>query len=208
MRDKETTESLTDDKLLTMLKENDSQAMQKLIDVFGERFYALSKRILNNEEDARESVQETFMIIWEKWPSFKGNSKFSSWVHRIAANAALMKLRKIKKQRRNISIDQFNTQLSNVFEKELHIPNNFDLHKPVAPDKLLENVEFREMVNQLILELPDHHRIAYTLKDIEGMSIKEISEIIEESEAAVKSRVHRARKELREKLKKKISEMN
>ena len=99
-----------DEEVLKLLKAEHPNAAEHLVDIFGNRIYGLSLRILTSEEDAQEAVQETFLTIWQKWPTFKKKSKFSSWVYRIAANQAYMKLRKKIKRQGEVSLEELSNK--------------------------------------------------------------------------------------------------
>ncbi|MCJ8330565.1 MAG: sigma-70 family RNA polymerase sigma factor [Lentisphaeria bacterium] len=179
--------------VLRLLKAGDDAAAARLIEVFGDRVYGLCTRILGSEEDAQEVAQETFLQVWRKWPTFKEQSKFSSWIYRIAANFAYMKLRKKKRLRNEISYDQVNNDSDKYNENLLNIIASDQL----SPAEILANKELQELFDDCVKLLPDIYRTAYVLKDIEGLSVKEISDVMTISDSAVKSRVHRARLEMR-----------
>ncbi len=187
--------------VLAKLRRKDPMAAKCLLDVFGDRVYGLSLRILNSEEDAREAVQETFITVWEKWETFKGKSKFSSWIYRIAANCAYMKLRKRKRFSYEVSIEEFDHDVDHLDSAEVSRSSGRYTVKVSQPDEVLAQSELRETIDRSVSSLSPTYRTAFILKDVEGMTLKEIAEIMELSEAAVKSRVHRARLEMRRKLK-------
>jgi len=186
-----------DEEVLQLLQSEDPRAAERLVEVFGDRVYGLAVRILNSEEDAKEAVQETFLTIWNKWDTFRGQSKFSSWIYRIAANQAFMKLRKKKRQRHEVSFEQMDEEGAGDPSLQLAGGAASDMSGRGRPDRALEAEEMRGQIRKAVDALPDIYRTAYMLKDVEGMSLKEIAEIMEISEPAAKSRVHRARLELR-----------
>jgi RNA polymerase sigma-70 factor (ECF subfamily) len=191
-----------DEEVLAMLQGDDPDAARTLIEVFGDRVYGLSVRILGSEEDAKESVQETFLTVWRKWDTFKGRSQFSSWIYRIAANQAYMKLRKKRKRMNDISLDQLDPKQQSALEAPGTDSAIIATWKPPVPppDAQLEQRERAAMIDAAVAALPPIYRTAYMLKDIEGLPLKEIAKAMDLSEAAVKSRVHRARLALRRKL--------
>jgi RNA polymerase sigma-70 factor, ECF subfamily len=190
-----------DNAVLAMLREGDPDAAQRLIDVFGDRVYGLSIRILASEEDAEEAVQETFLTVWKKWSTFKEKSKFSSWIYRIAANQAYMKLRKRKKRANDVSLDQFdgNQKMGTDTYISTRAAALWKSQMP-SPDEEMEHGEVLRLILGAVDTLAPGYRTAYLLKDIEGLTLKEIAEAMDLSEPAVKSRVHRARMTLRKKL--------
>ena len=187
-----------DENVLQMLKAGDPGAARQLVDVFGDRVYGLSLRILASDEDAKEATQETFLNIWRKWDTFKEKSKFASWVYRIAANQAYMKLRKKVKRDKEISFEVMGPQSQ---DGEAKSGLDSVAGRSIPPDKAMERDELRNFIESAVNSLQPGYRTAYMLKDIEGMSLREIAEAMNLSEPAVKSRVHRARLAVRKKLK-------
>ncbi len=182
--------------VLEALRRKDPGAPDLLVDVFGDRIYGLSLRMLGSVQEAQESVQETFLTIWEKWPSFRGGSRFSTWIYRVAANCAYMRIRRMRRRRVEVSIDAVPYELSAIMPKQdTHARRTFT--RNLSPDKVLENKELMDAVDQAINSLSPNKRTAFVLKDVEGMSLGDIAEIMELSESAVRSRVHRARLEVR-----------
>lgn len=195
-----------DAEVLHYLKTGHPDAADRLIEVFGDRLYGLAVRILGSAEDAEEVVQETFLRVWKKWPTFKGKSKFSSWIYRVAANQAYMALRKLRRTSTQVSFDQAGpgdgqsaeATVSRALSRALIV-------QALTPDEALEQREMLAIIQEAIDSLSPIYRTAYMLKEIEGLSLKEIAAVMEISEPAVKTRVHRARLELRKKLRPVIS---
>lgn len=194
------TQAAVDEEVLRLLQAHDPTAAERLLQVFGDRVYGLSLRILGNEQDAQEAVQETFLTVWRKWPTFKQEAKFSSWIYRIAANQAFMKLRKNKRHRGQVSMDQLRE--AGTLDPAIHNCEDDQLSgsnvKP--PDEVLNCRDVNGLIMWAIDALAPIYRTAYMLKDIDGLSLKEIAAVMDISEPAAKSRVHRARLELRQKL--------
>lgn len=193
-----TSQDEMDEAVYQALEANEPGAAGQLIDVFGDRVFGLCLRILSSEEDAKDVAQETFLTIWNKWPTFKKKSKFSSWIYRIAANHAYMRLRKRKRYSRDISLDSAEGENDRGAIERGLVKNLRS--GAMAPDSLLEKQEIRGLISKAISNLSPTYRTAYMLKDIDGLSLKEIAEIMGLSESAVKSRVHRARLAIRRKL--------
>lgn len=191
-----------EEEVLARLRSDDPDAASCLLDVFGDRVYGLALRILACEQDAKEAVQETFITVWEKWETFKGKSRFSSWIYRIAANCAYMKLRKRRRLSHEVSIEEFSQGADHIDAAEVSRSSGRFTLTASQPDEALAQRELRSVIEGAIASLSPTYRTAFMLKDIEGMSLKEIAEVMELSEAAVKSRVHRARLEMRHKLNK------
>src|SRR5262245_49685063 len=99
------TDQQDDKALVERLRNRDKSAMEDLIRVHGSKLYGLAQQIMRNEDDAQEVMQDALMSIWNKIASFEGRSAFSSWMYRVTANVALMKLRKQKKFEQNVSLE-------------------------------------------------------------------------------------------------------
>ena len=192
--DNDATDPTAEEQVLALLRQDDPAAAPRLLEVFGSRVYALVLRILASEEDAQEAVQETFLKIWEKWPTFRGRSSFSSWIYRIAANCAYMKLRRRKRTTERMH----SAELDESVEARASV-TGVDAQR-LRPDHVLARQEVRESIEAAVRDLSPTYRTAFVLKDLEGMSVRDIAEIMELSEAAVKSRIHRARLQMRETL--------
>ncbi len=177
--------------LVSRAKSGDQQAFTELVNVFGERIYNLGLKILKNEDDAADILQETFVAVYEKIDTFDGRSNFFTWLYRIATNFALMKIRKGKKT--VLTDHEMETNFDN--PDEMHIHDWQDL-----PLKDMLTSEFRKKLDVAVDELPEIYRSVFILRDLDDMSIKETSQILGITESNVKIRLKRARLYLREKL--------
>ena len=157
----------------------------------GCRMLAVAKRILRNEEDAREAVQDAFVSVFKGIGGFAGGARISTWVHRVAINAALMKLR-AKHAVHEKPIDDLLPRFDDAgHELESHAPWS------ESAEELVSKEETRVLVRHLIDELPDTYRVALMLRDIEELSTEEVAKQLEVTPNAVKIRIHRARQALR-----------
>jgi RNA polymerase sigma-70 factor (ECF subfamily) len=177
--------------LLASLRAGDADAYERLVRKEGGRLLAVARRILPNEEDAREAVQEAFLAAYKGLPNFDGASLLSTWLHRVAVNAALMRLRS-KRRRPEASLDALLPR----YQDDGHQVD------PPAPwqqtaDQLLERQETRELVRASIDQLPESYRTVLLLRDIEGMDTEETARMLGVNEGVVKTRLHRARQALR-----------
>jgi len=190
-----------DDKaLVERIRNRDKSAMEDLIRVHGSKLYGLALQIMRNEDDAQEVMQDALMSIWNKIESFEGRSAFSSWMYRVTANVALMKLRKQKKFEQNVSIESHGT------ENDVPIIQLPD--KREQPDAAALREELGERTRAAIDALAEPYRSAVLLSDVEGMSLAEIAEATESSVPAVKNRLHRARLALRKVLEPYLKDSN
>lgn len=155
------------------------------------RLLSVTRRILRNEEDARDAVQDAFISAYRAREKFSGDAKVSTWLHRIAVNAALTKLRS-RKRRPEESIDEL---LPRFQPSGRFVDAVTSWQEPV--DVALSRRETADLVRQAIDELPESYRLALLLRDIEGLSTKEAADALDVTPNAVKLRLHRARLALR-----------
>ena len=178
--------------LLERLRAGQEGAFEELVRTYGGRMLAATRRILGSEEEAQDAVQEAFLSAFKALESFQGQSKIGTWIHRIAINAALMRVRKLGRSKES-SIEE----LLPAFSDGGHF-----VESPVswgeAVDAPLLREETQALVRAKIDELPDNYRIALLLRDIEGLSNEEVATSLGVSVNAAKIRVHRARQALKQ----------
>lgn len=155
------------------------------------RMLATARRLLRDEAESRDAVQDAFLQAFKCWNDFRGQSQVSTWLHRIVVNAALMRLRR-KARRGRVSIEP----LLPAFDATGH---RVDVRPAwsASAEELLERRETREMVRRRIDQLPHDYREVILLRDMEEMSTEEAAEVLGISSGAVKTRLHRARMALR-----------
>src|SRR3989338_3735664 len=181
--------------LLERLRREDPEAAEQLVATYGDRVYRLALRLTSNEQDAEEVVQDALWTAARKIHTFKGESAFGSWLYRITANAAYQKLRSRQSKRNEVSWEDL-------------LPAFDDLGKHADPvgdwsGKVEEpalQTELRTVLTTAIAELPLDYKTAFLMHDVEGLSNPEIAEALGISLPAVKSRVHRSRLFLRQRL--------
>lgn len=177
--------------LVERAKNGDIKAFEDLIKTTSGKVYNLGLRLLQNKEDAADVMQETYIAAYENLPKFKGNSSFSTWLYKIATNFALMKMRKEKG--RKISEERLKDLSKHLYETTI-------TDWTESPVDYLKQQELKETLNKAIETLPPKYRSVFVLHDIEGLPIAEVADILSISKAAVKTRSHRSRLYLREKL--------
>jgi RNA polymerase sigma-70 factor (ECF subfamily) len=177
--------------LLVRLREGDAAAFEELVRSAGPRLLAVTRRMLRNEEDARDAVQEAFLSAFRALAGFDGQCQLVTWLHRIAVNAALMRLRR-RRRRPEASIEE----LLPDFDETGHHLSSIEPWRP-EPLAELQREEVRGSVRAAIDQLPDSYRTVLLLRDIEEMSTEETAQVLGLSENAVKVRLHRARQALR-----------
>jgi RNA polymerase sigma-70 factor (ECF subfamily) len=188
------TEVNSDEELIAKFTKGCIFSYEELVKRYETKVHNLSMRLTRNPEDAEEVLQDVFITVYRKISGFEGKSKFSSWLYRITVNAAFMKLRK-KKQDQTVSLDDMLPHLQN---KAITQMNAFGARS----DSLATNNEIRALLEGAIAKLPDDYRAVFILRDMDGLSNKEVGKILDLSIPAVKSRLHRSRLMLRKKLRK------
>jgi RNA polymerase sigma-70 factor (ECF subfamily) len=181
--------------LIERVKVSDHEAFEALFHRYLSMVYRQAIRLLEDQAEAEEVVQEVFLTVYEKAHTFRGHSAFSTWLYRITLNAALTKLRQ-RKRSEAVSLDDFLPR----FGEDGH-----PLQRPVVDwSKDLEGGLADEEIHRLLLQvldqLPPMDRTVVVLSDLEGHSDREIGAALGLSVAAVKARLHRARLFLRGKL--------
>jgi RNA polymerase sigma-70 factor, ECF subfamily len=180
--------------LVEALRAGDARVFETLIRSHGPRLIATTRRILGNDDEAREAVHEAFISAFRARQQFSGDSRVSTWLHRIAVNAALMKLRS-KRRRPEESIDD----LLPAFLPDGHHRERFQSWaEPV--DLALSRQQTAAAVRRAIENLPETFRTVLLMRDIEGLSTEETAMMLGISPNAVKLRLHRARMALRTRL--------
>ena len=177
---------------LQEIKSGSRSEFAKLIDAHSNQIYRLALKMLNNPQDAEDVLQNTFLKAFQNISNFEGRSKISTWLYRIATNEALMIIRK---QRPEVNI----SEESNEEDNELNSPNQF-IDWCCLPESEMVSSESRIELDNAIQRLSEALRIVFILRDIEGLSIQETSKVLNLTETAVKTRLLRARLNLREQL--------
>ena len=178
----------TDEQLVRKAQLDDERAFGELVHRYESKVYSLALKMLRNPEDAEDVLQDTFLRAYRGIKSFQGNSTFSTWIYRITANSALMRLR--RKHLPTVSIDDAD---------EREAPINIADWAPGPVEQLLTQ-ETQQAMNDAVQSLPPEFRQVFVLRDIEELSNSEVAEILDLSVAAVKSRLHRARLKVRDRL--------
>ena len=183
-----------DNRLVEELKAGNIEAFDKIVELYQRKIYALSFNITRNQMDAEDVAQEVLLSIYKKIDTFQGKAAFSSWVYRITLNATYMKLRN-KKKDKYVSLDE---------EYPAFNKSGFQTEKLFdwsgSTESLLFSNETKSVIEKAVNLLPEKEKVVFILRDVDGLSTEKVSEILELSIPAVKSRLHRARLFLRKKL--------
>ncbi|MGH9573770.1 MAG: sigma-70 family RNA polymerase sigma factor [Candidatus Acidiferrales bacterium] len=177
--------------LVAAAKAGDVSAFETLVGRYERKIFRLTQNITQNREDAEDAMQEAFLKAYEHLDNFEGNSRFYTWLVRIAVNQALMKLR--KRRPNQISLDE------DIETGEDSMPREVEDWGP-SPEQRYEQTEMSGILSQVIGELDPSFRVVFQLRDIEELSTEETAEALGLSVPAVKSRLLRARLKLRQKL--------
>jgi RNA polymerase sigma-70 factor (ECF subfamily) len=180
--------------LLESLKAGNQDAIREVIRKYHDKLFAVANRICNNPADAEEILQDVYMIALNKIDRFEERSTLSTWLYRITVNAALMKLRSQRSNKSNIPIDGYTALLG---EDENVLRADGEMR---SPDENLMTRELYDKIRTSVEDLPDIYQSVFFLRDVQGYSIKETSRMLHTTPAAIKSRLHRSRFFLREKL--------
>jgi len=177
--------------LVAAAKAGDVSAFETLVNRYERRIFRLSQNITQNKEDAEDAMQEAFLKAYEHLGEFQGNSRFYTWLVRIAVNQALMKLR--RRRPNVVSLDE------EVDTGEDLIPREVEDWGP-SPEERYGQTELGQILSNAVADLDPSFRIVFQLRDIEELSTEETAEALGLSVPAVKSRLLRARLKLRQKL--------
>lgn len=177
--------------LVARAREGDDEAYSALVDRYARNVYRLALNITQLQEDAEDVLQETFMKAYEHLGEFEGHSKFYTWLVRIAMNESLMKLRK-RKWDRTVWLDEPIETGEDRVARDIAVWDN--------PEQRYSKEELREILNKAIQSLTPPYRSVFVLRDVEDLSIEETARVLDLSIPAVKSRLLRARLQLRDKL--------
>ena len=181
--------------LLEALRRRDAMAAECLVSAFGDRAYRLAFGITDNQQDAEEAVQDAFWTVISKIDTFRGDAALGSWIYIITAHAALQTRRRGARRHHKISLDEI---LPAFHEDGRHadpiVDWSTELDDPAAQSEL------RNVLTSALEELPDHYRAVIVLRDVDGLSMAEVAECLNITVPTAKTRAHRARLLLRQRL--------
>lgn len=173
------------------LTAGDRAAFAELVEKTSDRIYGLVLRMLSNAQDAEDVLQETYLKAYKALPEFEKRSSLTTWLYRIAANEALMMIRKKKPLQQSMELDDDN-------DESEATPEIVDWR--FLPEKELASAETRRMLQEATGRLSAALRIVFLLRDVQGLSVKETADILGLNENVVKTRLVRARLKLRDDL--------
>jgi RNA polymerase sigma-70 factor, ECF subfamily len=180
-----------DPQLVAALRAGDLAAFEKVVREQGRALLAVAQRLLRNDDDAREALQDAFVSAFRSRSRFEGGSRISTWLHRIVVNSCLMRLRR-QRRRVEVPIDDW---LPRFLPDGHHEASFIDWSN--AAHAMIEQEETCALVRRCIDQLPDSYRTVLLMHDIEGLAIDEVAAVMDITANAVHIRLHRARQALR-----------
>ena len=192
-----------DQELIERIRSGDYSAFETLVSRYERKVYALALKLTGNQADAEEIAQDVFLTIYQKLDGFRGESLLSSWIYRVTANAAFMKLRD-RRKRAKVDFDEGTSTAATGSGDDAGMPTVTATYPQGdwsnSADVMMERGELGTKLSDAIAQLPEKFKLIFLLKDVQGLSNEEIADVVNMSVPAVKSRLHRARLFLREKL--------
>jgi RNA polymerase sigma-70 factor (ECF subfamily) len=181
--------------LIGRLKARDEQAFNEIVRSYGDKVFSLVYRMIGSRAEAEDIAQEVFVTVFKTVDGFRGESKFSTWLLRIAANQCKNRIKYLSRRPvGNAGYDELTEQAP-----ESGLPAPVQGHID-APDVLMEAAEMESLTQTAIAALEEDHRLLIILRDVEELSYQEIIEITGLAEGTIKSRLHRARMAIKEHL--------
>lgn len=184
-----TSNNVSEEQLIKEAINGSKTALTELVKKYEQTVYNFSFKICRDKERAEHTMQETFLSMVKSLKQFSGKSKLSTWLYTIVSNHCLMLARAQKKY-----------DYTNLENDDGLIDDRNIVDWKFTPDKLTENSELKDILDEAIKKLPYEYRVVFLLRDIEGLTTQETSEIVKLSIPAIKSRLHRARAFLRKEL--------
>ena len=183
---------MPEENLVNKIKNKDLTSFKSLVEEYQKMVLNTCNRFVNNREDAEDLTQEVFMVVYRSISGFRGDSKLSTWIYRIAVTKSLDFLRKKKRKKRfGITKGVFSGETLSEELKADNISN---------PGILAENEDRIKVLNEALDKLPENQRVAFTLSKYDELSYQEIAEILETTIPAVESLIHRAKNNLKKRL--------
>lgn len=184
-----------DQELIGRLQRRDKDAADHLARIYGPMIHQLAFRYMKSWEDAEEVAQDVMMKVIRRIDAFRGDSALSSWIYRITFNTAMSRLRNSKHSRPFEVLQSDLATDHNGAAEPFEVPDWSGLG-----DEAVMRAELRRALSQALTELPDVYRVPVVLRDIQGLTTEEASEVLQVKTQTLKSRLHRGRTMLRERL--------
>jgi len=175
------------DSIIEQVKEGNKTAFKHLVEEYQKYAFNLAFRVLYNEEDAKDVVQDSFIKIWKNIKSFKTGLKFTTWMYKIVINTAIDKQKSLRMSKA-IELDEISNSILAI-ERD-------------GPEARLNNDQLGKVIEQITSALPEKQRLVFILRDLQGMDPHEVENVLDLTETSVKSNLYHARQVVRLKLEK------
>lgn len=189
-----------DRQLVERLKAGDNRAFEELVRIYKDRIFALSLRMIGNRQEAEDLAQEVFITLHRAIGSYRGEGRFYTWLYRIASNTCKNRIKYLRGRHFHRSVPVDDTPEANVPAGEAG-PGNPLQSRVHGPEAMAEGNRIEAAVQRELAALDPEHRLLIVLRDVQGLSYQEILKITGLQEGTLKSRLHRARVALRDRLK-------
>ena len=186
--------------LVRRLRERDERAFHEMVRLYQHKVFNLVFRMIGNREEAEDVAQEVFVTVWKAIDSFRGDSKLSTWLYRIAANQCKNRIKYLGRRSYGAT-GQLEESEALIHQAQ---PSLLAPHTD-GPEQVLQGRQTQRLLEEGIAALDEDHRALLVLRDVEELSYQEIASITALPEGTVKSRIHRARLALKEHLEKHLS---
>ncbi|MBA3538270.1 MAG: sigma-70 family RNA polymerase sigma factor [Deltaproteobacteria bacterium] len=181
--------------LIRRLRDRDERAFRELLDLHRDRVFNITYRMLGNRAEAEDVAQEVFITVFKTIDSFREQSKFSTWLFRVAVNHCKNRIKYLARRH-----ERDRDELDETHHGGASTNGAIGTQPRAAPDRALEGAQMEKLLEAAIASLDEEQRVVVVLRDVEDLSIEEICEITGLPDGTVKSRLHRARLVLRKKL--------
>ncbi len=191
---------LRDQALIRRMKDGDNRAFEQLVRLYQDRVFALSYRMIGNRQEAEDLAQEVFMTLHRAIGSYRGEGRFYTWLYRIASNTCKNRIKYLRGRHfhRSVPVDETPEAQAPAGEAGPGVPLQSRVH---GPEAMTEGNRLEAAVQQELAALEPEHRLLIILRDVQGLSYQEILRITGLQEGTLKSRLHRARVALKDRLK-------
>ena len=187
--------------LLRRLRDHDERAFRELIEAHRDRVYNITFRMLGNRAEAEDIAQEVFITVFKTIDTFRAESKFSTWLYRVAVNHCKNRIKYLARRH-----DRDRDELDETQHGGSGTNGAIGTQPRTAPDRALEGAQMEKLLEVAIASLEEEQRVVVVLRDVEDLSIEEICAITQLPDGTVKSRLHRARLVLRKKLQRHVGD--
>jgi RNA polymerase sigma-70 factor (ECF subfamily) len=189
---------MDDLEIIKRIKKGDKESFREIINRYKKVVYNHSRSFLRDDQEAEDAAQEIFINIYNNIKNFRGDSKLSTWIYRITVNTCKNKLKQIKRLKAQISEEAYENEDGELEQRLVNIKDK----EEKEPDNLFASESLRSAILKRVDELTEEQKNVIMLRDVDGLSYEEVGRVMKLSVSAVKSKLFRARENLREKLEK------